>query len=78
MIRRLHPSGLTLLGLILGPPGIVLGAAATALLGETIKSALDKAASKRAETVFTLARERILVDSNPCSRIEGHASTSAT
>lgn len=48
-----------LLGLILGPPGIVVGAAAAAFLGDTIKSALDKAASHRAETVFTLARERI-------------------
>lgn len=37
----------------------MVGAVAAALLGDTIKSALDKAASQRAETVFTLARERI-------------------
>ncbi len=49
-----------LLGLILaGPPGILLGAAATALFGEGIRSVLDRAANGRAVTVLTLARERI-------------------
>jgi hypothetical protein len=49
-----------LLGLILaGPPGVLLGAAATAWLGEGIRSVLDRAANGRAVTVLTLARERI-------------------
>jgi hypothetical protein len=45
--------------LVAGPPGIVLGATATSLLGDKIKSAQDRAASRRAETVFTLAAARI-------------------
>ena len=53
--------GLT--GLVLaGPPGIVAGAAVASVLKEAIKSALDRAATQRAVTVFTLASKRICAE----------------
>jgi hypothetical protein len=70
-----------LLGLMFaGPPGIVLGAAAAVVVGDRIKSVLDRVAGNRAVTVFTLAKERIRAEaeSGRLLRADGFFDASAS